>query len=291
MSNIATLSIVYDVLRLDEKLIIEELRKRSVDFKLVNLDTVALSLSDLVRDSLEGELFLIRSISHTRSITIARLLEELGATTINNSNAIDLGNNKLLSLVRLARAGLPVPETIFAFSPEVITKTAEVVGLGKSPVVVKPISGSWGRFVSLVYNVDELNLLLKHRVKMESPLMKIFMLQEYVNKPQRDIRIIVVDGEAVAGIYRYAPEGEWRTNTARGGLAKPLKINEELNELSVRACEIIGARYAGVDLVEAGSGYKILEINVVPEFKNVARVTGVNIAARIVDMMLRSLKR
>jgi [lysine-biosynthesis-protein LysW]--L-2-aminoadipate ligase len=103
--------------------------------------------------------------------------------------------------------------------------------------------------------------------------------------------IIVVDNEAVAGIYRYAPEGEWRTNTARGGVAKPLKLDEELRELSVKACEAINAKYGGVDIVESKDGYKILEVNVVPEFKNVARVTGVNIAEKIVDMLIRHAKR
>ncbi len=291
MSSIATLNLVYDILRLDEKLILQELRRRSVDFRLINLDKAAFNIGDLSRDSLEGELFLIRSISHTRSVLIARILEELGALTINSSSAIDLGNNKLLSLLRLARVGLPVPETLFAFSSEVVLRAAESVGLGKVPLVIKPVSGSWGRLVSLVCSVEELNLLLKHRSKMESPLMKIYMLQEYIEKPQRDIRIIVVDGEAVAGIYRYAPSGEWRTNTARGGQARPLEIDEELSELSVKACEAIGARYAGVDLIESKSGYRVLEVNVVPEFKNVARVTGVNIAARIVEMLLNERKR
>ena len=290
MSDIAIV-VVYDYLRLDEKLILEELKSRSIRFVTVNADNLIFDVEAFVNCScpIEGSLALLRSVSHTRNTVLAYTLEEAGLRVVNPYMSLTIGNNKFFTLIKLAKAGLPVPRTYLAFNEDKAREAHKL--LGGSRVVVKPISGSWGRMVSLVNSVSELDLLLRHRSKMENPIMKIHMLQEYIEKPQRDIRVIVVDGEAVAGIYRYAPSCEWRTNTARGGIAKPVDMNPELQEICVKACEVLGAYYAGVDVVESKDGYKILEVNVVPEFKNVARVTGVNIAGKIVDMLVRLLKR
>jgi [lysine-biosynthesis-protein LysW]--L-2-aminoadipate ligase len=115
-------------------------------------------------------------------------------------------------------------------------------------------------------------------------------VQEYVEKPGRDIRVTVVAGRAVAAIYRYS-SSDWRTNTARGGKAEPVKIDGELEEISAKAAEAVGTMYAGVDVVESRDGYKVLEINGVPEFKNVQRVTGVDVAGAIAEAVLEAARR
>ncbi len=292
MSSIAIL-IVHDVLRLDEKLIIEELRKRNVQFYLINLDNLIFDTSEIFSTKLlsNGNVALMRSVSHTRSELFSKLLEEIGLKVINPSDVISLGNNKFLSLIRLSKYKIPVPRSILALTSEKAIEAFKLILNSSGPLIIKPISGSWGRMVSLVCRVDELKLLVKHKSKMENPLMKIFMLQEYLEKPGRDIRVIVVEDRAVAGIYRYAPLMEWRTNTARGGKAEPIKIDTELEEISVKASKAIGAMYSGVDLVETKDGYVVLEVNVVPEFKNVMRVTGINVAGEIVDMLISHLRR
>ena len=115
--------------------------------------------------------------------------------------------------------------------------------------------------------------------------------KEFIDKPGRDIRVTVVGGEAVAAIYRYSPSDEWRTNTARGGRAEAAELSPELEEIGVKSAEAIKASYAGVDVVESRDGYKVLEVNVVPEFKNVMRVTGINVARRIVDLLMLAARR
>jgi len=289
VSSIAIL-VAYDLFRLDEKLIVDELRKRSLDFKLVNLDSLLFDTESTL-SSESTSVVLMRSVSHTRSEVFSKLFEEMGLTVVNSSETIWTGNNKFLSLVKLARAGVPVPRTVLAVNESKAMEAFKILTDGTYPVIIKPISGSWGRMVSLVYTNHELELLVKHRLKMENPYMKMILLQEYVDKPNRDIRVIVVEDRAVAAIYRHAPSGEWRTNTARGGRAEPVKIDKELEDISVKASRALGAYYAGVDVVESRDGYVVLEVNVVPEFKNVMRVTGINVAGEIVDMLLRIAKR
>ncbi|MGC9136601.1 MAG: lysine biosynthesis protein LysX, partial [Caldivirga sp.] len=80
---------------------------------------------------------------------------------------------------------------------------------------------------------------------------------------------------------------DWRTNTARGGSAAPVKIDPELEDISVKASVATGSVYSGVDVVESERGYLVLEVNGVPEFKNVQRVTGVNVAGEIAEEVAR----
>jgi L-2-aminoadipate N-acetyltransferase (EC 2.3.1.-) len=145
--------------------------------------------------------------------------------------------------------------------------------------------------VSLVGGVEDLQLLVRHRDSMGNPQYGAYLVQEYVRKPGRDIRVTVVGDRAVAAIYRYAVNDDWRTNTARGGKAEAVRVDPELEDISVRATKAIGAYYAGVDVVESDGGYKVLEVNTVPEFKNVQRVTGVNVARHIVELVLDLTKR
>ncbi len=76
-----------------------------------------------------------------------------------------------------------------------------------------------------------------------------------------------------------------------GGKAEAVRIDPELEDISVKATRAVGAYYAGVDVVESDGGYKVLEVNTVPEFKNVQRVTGVNVARRIAELVMGVVKR
>ncbi len=277
---------LHDIIRLDERLIVKELERRGVRYTLINVDSLVYDVSKDPNPS--SEVSLVRTVSQSKGLMLAHVLEEHGHVVVNSSRCLEIGSNKLYTLVRLSRGGVPVPRT-YVITADGSDSLSSVKLSGM--IVVKPVHGSWGRLVSLLVSRSELELLLRHRCAMESPHMRIVLVQEYIEKPNRDIRVIVVSGRAVAGIYRYSRGRDWRTNTARGGIARPLEITREIEEISVRACELVGAHYAGVDLVENGDGYKVLEVNVVPEFKNVVRVTGVNVAEKIVDMLLELARR
>jgi len=112
-----------------------------------------------------------------------------------------------------------------------------------------------------------------------------------VNKPGRDIRAGVVGGETIYAIYRNAQEGEWITNTARGGLATNCPITSELSELCARASEAVGGGFLGVDLMESERGLLVHEVNHTLEFRNSIAPTGVDIPGKIIDYALAEAKR
>lgn len=219
---------------------------------------------------------LVRVAGKDRVLPTAYLYSELGLGSINSFESLVISGNKFMTLVRLAKANIPIPQTTLLLDGDLNIET-------NTPLIVKPTDGSWGRLVALARSGREAALLVR---SYEEPL----ILQEYVNKPMRDIRVTVVGDRAVAAIYRYS-SGDWRTNTARGGLAMPVKIDPELEDISVRASKAVGAIYSGVDVVESERGYLVLEVNGVPEFKNVQRVTGVNVAAEIAEEVARFISK
>ncbi len=233
-----------------------------------------------------GRVGIIRLAARSRVIPAAYTYEANGGLSINSAQSLVLSHDKYLTYLKLREAGVPTPRSFLVFGLEAARAVAEKLSY---PVIVKPTDGSWGRFVSLVKSPEDLETLIAHRQVMESD-MHIYLVQEYINKPSRDIRVTVVGDRAVAAIYRISP-GDWRTNTARGGRAEPVKIDPELEEVAVKASRAVGTHYSGVDVAESDKGYVVIEVNGVPEFKNVQRVTGINVAAEIAKLILELAKR
>ena len=118
---------------------------------------------------------------------------------------------------------------------------------------------------------------------MRNALLQIYYLQEYVKRPPRDIRVIVIGDEVVAASYRYSPEDEWRTNVARGGLSKPCPVTSELEEIAMKAAHAVGGGVLAVDCMESPDGILVHEVNGTVEFRGLSSTTNVNIAEKIME--------
>ena len=157
--------------------------------------------------------------------------------------------------------------------------------------MLKPVVGSWGRLVALLRDPESATAILEPREYMH-PIQQVYYLQEKIKRTRScDIRCYVIGDQAVAAIYRNASPGEWRTNTARGGVAENLPITPELEEISVRATEAVGGGAFGVDLMETDSGLVVHEVNHTTEFKNTVRVTGVDIPKLLLEYTIRRVKQ
>ena len=115
---------------------------------------------------------------------------------------------------------------------------------------------------------------------------QVFYIQEYVDKPMRDIRAFVVGDETICAIYRDSEH--WITNTARGGKSSNCPVTSELHDLCVRAAKAVGGGVVAIDVLEdPDRGLLVNEVNYTMEFRNSILPTGVNIPARMVDFALR----
>jgi [lysine-biosynthesis-protein LysW]--L-2-aminoadipate ligase len=283
------LSILYDRLRWEEKALADEAKKIGVKVGLVDAKAHPLTLvgGDSVANSTFGDVVLERCMSHIRGLYYTAVLER-EKVVINSYNVLSLTTNKLLTTLALDKAGVPTPKTAVAFSLESALELADRMGY---PLVIKPIIGSWGKMVACIRDRREAEALFETREMIHEPLQQIYYLQEYVQRPPRDIRAIVVGDEIIATIYRYQPEDDWRTNVARGGAAVLAKLEPEQEDIIIKAAKAVGEGVLGVDAMESERGLLVHEINGCVEFKGAASVSTVNIPRKIVEYAIGKVKR
>jgi [lysine-biosynthesis-protein LysW]--L-2-aminoadipate ligase len=268
-------------------MILDAAKRDGLDLKLYDTDQVAIEVTRHNGEGLVADVMLQRCISYFRSLHITAAFESLGRTVVNSFAASSNCGNKLIASLRLSRAGIPTPRTFLAFTEESALKALDELGY---PAVLKPVVGSWGRLVALINDPTSARSIIESREFMH-PLQQVYYLQEKVKRPDRDIRCYVIGSQAVAAIYRYAPPHDWRTNTARGGVAEKCPVTPELGELSVKAAEAMGGGAFGVDLMESDSGLLVHEVNHTTEFKNTVRVTHVDIPRLLLEYTVQQAKQ
>ena len=273
--------IVYDRVRWEEKALQEKAISLGHTSRMVDAKTLAISTHDENTSYNFGDIVLQRCISHYRGLYLTACLEFLGSKVINAYSTAEICGNKLLTSIYLSKYKIPTPKTHFAFGPEVAGDVADKLGY---PIVLKPIVGSWGRMVIPVRDKDVMGSMIEMREEMPNPLSKIYYIQDYINRPPRDIRTIVIDDRVVTAIYRYSAEGEWRTNIARGGKAELCPITKELEDICAKASKAVGSGVLGVDLMEdEKEGLVVHEVNNTVEFKGASTVSEKDIAAEIIN--------
>jgi len=273
-----TVGVLMSRVRVEEKLLLEQLEMRGV--RIIRFDDRTFTL-DLHRPWQECDVVLERCINHLRALYTLRVLNDWGIATVNTYDVANTCGDKLLTSSALAQAGIPIPRTILAYDQESALAAIEEIGY---PVVMKPAVGSWGRLLSRINDRDAAEAILEHKVTLGSFHHGAFYIQEYVNKPGRDIRSFVVGDETICAIYRDSPH--WITNTARGGVATNCPVTPEINALSLGAARAVGGGVVAVDLLESEDGLLVNEVNYTMEFRNSIDTTGVNIPAKVVDYVI-----
>lgn len=273
------IGILYSRARVEEKLIIKALEKKGIRYDLIDDRKLIL---DMHRNSFDYDVVLERCINHSRALYALRILDDWGVKTVNTYHVANICGNKLLTTSALIRSGVPTPRTMVAFTPKSALQAIEELGY---PAVLKPAVGSWGRLLSKVNDREAAEAILEHKKILGSYHHSIFYIQEYVEKPQRDIRSFVVGDETICAIYRASEH--WITNTARGGRASNCPVTPEIDEISRAAAEAVGGGVLGVDIFEAPDGRLLVgEVNYTIEFRNSIETTGMDIPAKIVDYLV-----
>lgn len=276
-------NLVYDYARWESKAILEAASRMGVEVGVVNVTRGPLSLEP----GSAGGVYLDRCVSMHTAIAAAEALEAAGGVVVNSSGTLRVAASKVATLSVLARRGVPVPRTRVAVGLEAALRAAEDLGY---PVVVKPVEGSWGRMVAMARDEEELRALIEYKEALPGGYSAVHVIQEFVEKPGRDIRVFTLGDRVIAAIYRVSEH--WITNTSRGARAEPLKPDSELEDLALRAAEAVGGGFLGIDVFEDRErGYIVNEVNGVPEFRNTVRVTGVDIPGMLVEYALSLARR
>lgn len=275
-------SLIYDKIRWEEKAILKAAEQKHVDLRMVDAREMDMNLAKNLPE-IYGNVTLQRCTSYYRGLHSTAYLEYKGQKVVNDLQSIMKAGNKMLTSLEFVKNGIPTPDTSVSMSYDTAMRQfTETFG---NRAVLKPVTGSWGRMLALLNDRAAAMAVLEDRDYMY-PLYSIFYLQEFVKKQPRDLRIFVIGDKAVAGIYRYHAEGDWRTNAAIGGKGEKCEITEEIERIAVSAAKCIGNGIFGVDLMESDQGYTVHEINSTTEFRSTATASGVDIAGAIVDYLM-----
>lgn len=303
------IGLVYSRVRFEEKLILEALTKRGLDHELIDDREIVFNLTPPLHPELTGapagsnghaaaeritgpaqlkrfDVILDRAMEFTRGLYALQILNSWGVRTVNRAAVVATCGDKLLTTAALTRAGVPSPVTQIAFTPEAALDAIEAMGY---PVVVKPVIGSWGRLVAKVNDREAAEALLEHKSVLGHFLHEIFYLQEYIRKPGRDIRLIIMGDEIVSSIYRASEH--WVTNTARGARAAPCPLDAALAKIARAAARAVGGGFLAIDVIEdPDRGYLVNEINPTPEFRGSETATGADIPNKLIDYLAQQAK-
>jgi [lysine-biosynthesis-protein LysW]--L-2-aminoadipate ligase len=278
--------ILYDQLRWEEKSLIETEKKKDIKLEVINCRENSIDL-DKGEFTYCDDIILQRCVSYYNNLHSTAAFEGLGAKMINSLYTAIMCGNKLFTHMELAKSGIAIPKAFCAFSNQ---SAMDILNKNGYPKVIKPVVGSWGRMVALLKDKEAAEAVIEDREHMY-PLYHVFYFEEFVKRPPRDIRCIVVGNKVIAAIYRYSGDNEWKTNMALGGKAEACKVTNEMEDLCLKAAKTLKGEILGVDLMESDeNGLLVHEVNNTTEFKNTVRVTEIDIPSLIIDHMVNNNK-
>ncbi len=276
------ITVLYDTIRWEEKALLEAGKKKGINIQMLDCKKLSLDLENSIEDY--GTV-LQRCVSYYRNVHSTAALEGMGVNVINCLQTGIFAGNKLYTHMLLKKLGVPTPYATVAFSKESALEALEKQGY---PKVIKPTVGSWGRMISKLNDRDAAEGIIENRESMY-PIYQIHYLEEFVKRPPRDIRAIMVGDEIVAAIYRNSEN--WKTNMALGGRAEKCEVSSEMEEICIKAKNAVQGQIVGVDLMESDErGLVVHEVNNTTEYKNTVRVCEVDIPSLMIDYALQSNK-
>ncbi len=209
-------------------------------------------------------------------IEAIKAVETSGIRVINSYRCVRQGGDKYVSLSNMHRLGLTIPRTMMVSGFESAVRAISQIG---TPVVLKPVVGTYGQGVFRIFSLEsELEFL--------DGLAYPYLVQEYIEHEEGDIRIFTVGDEVLGAMTRLAPHDEWKTNVSAGSKSKKYELTDELTDIALKAAKSIDADYAGVDIMRRNGDYVVIEVNTQADFKGFYRTVGINPAGRIVDHLL-----
>ncbi len=270
------------------QLLTKELNKKSfeVEYFIPSSVKISVSFEDKFEDrfkNLEPRAALVRGFGAgvTQKIffrlDVLRAIEECDVKLINSRESLEIASDKFLTSVFLDKHQIPTPKTVICEDPNSALEAFEELG---GDCILKPLFGSKG--VGITHLNDR--AFAENVIYSLGRLNKVFYLQEFIEHHNRDIRILVLGGKAVAGMCRVGDN--WKTNIYAGAKAKPLEISDELKDIAIKTAQITKTEISGVDIIESERGYLVLEVNSIPGFTALQEVTDFNIAEEIINFFL-----
>lgn len=200
-----------------------------------------------------------------------------GVTLMNNATAIAQARNKMRSLQLLSANGVEIPSTVMARDPKDLRSMVNLVG--GVPVLVKLLQGQDKSGVMVCETLQSLEAALEAVLGLGHQI----IVQQYVRKTGRDLRVLVVGGEAVAAVRRIPKVGRMAHTLLRGARLEKTTLSDAQREVAVRAASLMGLEVAAVDLLDVKGTPQVFEVNASPALGPMEAATGIDVAVKIIE--------
>lgn len=221
----------------------------------------------------------------TYGAAIVRQFEMMGVYTTSRSIAIMRSRDKLRSLQVLSKAGVGIPKTIFSRETDAVDDLIEHIGV---PMIIKLASGTQGNGVVLAETKKAAKSVIQAFYVNDTS----FLMQEFIEEASgADIRAFVVGNQVVASMKRQSLDDDFRSNIHQGGHGSPIKLTDTEKKTALKAAKAMGLSICGVDMIQSARGPLVLEVNSSPGLEGIERVTGRNIAEKVIEYVERNAKQ
>ncbi len=279
--------IVFDRLRTEEKLLQKKAEELGYDTSMIDAKITSFDTDSKSENYEFGDVVLERCVSYYRGLHFTACLEFMDIPVINKFDVANTCGNKMITSMLLKKNNIPTPKTYFSFTAETALENFEKIGY---PLVIKPIIGSWGRSVMPVKDKDTAEAVIENRQVTDGPQDRIYYLQEMIDRPPRDIRVITVGDQAISAMYRKS-SGGFKTNIALGADPELCEITKEIEDLCTKTSKAVGGGILGIDLMEdKKKGLVVHEVNNTVEFKGLVKVSKKNIPKEMIDYAISNIK-
>ena len=259
--------------------------RHSISLEIRTADSIIAPLGEMICKDSRPDFILFWD----KDVHLARRLESEGIRLFNSADAIEICDNKILTASALS-GKIATPKTIISSKTfegvgynnlNFVENATRVLGL---PLIIKEAYGSFGAQVYLAKTLDEAKNIIT------SLGHKDFIMQEFISESiGRDVRVNVVGGKVVSTMERYN-ENDFRSNISNGGSMKKIVITPEIEAIAIKAAEIIGLDFAGVDVLFGNDGPIVCEVNSNPHFKTSLECTGVDMSEKIMDYIAEKMR-
>jgi ribosomal protein S6--L-glutamate ligase len=205
--------------------------------------------------------------------TIATILSK-DAYMPYNPSALTLVHDKLLTQITFEKEGIPMPKTYVAATLSSAKRTLELMSF---PVIIKIPDGTQGKGVMYAESYAAASSMLDTLEHLKQP----FLLQEYIDTGNTDLRLIVIGDKVVASMRRKGKLDEKRANIHAGGIGESFTPDENTKNIAIKSAKAVGAEIVGIDILESVKGPKVIEANISPGLQGITKATGIDIADKI----------
>ncbi len=268
-------------------------RGRGADALVVDLAACSLRLPDprlyhrgVPLEDLDAAI--VKKIGDTVEGPIVRerinMLQHLAASGVpvwSEPERLAVAVNRYRMTLELARAGLPIPETVITEDPAEAAAAVERFGAA----VLKPLFTSKGRGMRRLERPEELDELCAQQT---AETRQTLYVQRFVKHPGRDLGVAVLEGRPLGAYWRVASGESWMTTVLAGGRYEAADPPREAVDLALRAARRFGLIFTGVDLMETpDGGFTILEVSAFGGFRGLLTACGIDAAPLVAEAVIR----